>query len=111
MPLDVLIANLRPDRPARVPGTAVYMTGRIDNVPAALLHNMKHNKVLHERNVLMTVRTVDVPRVPGKRAHRDPPFRPQLSTTVMIRYGFLEELDIPRVLASGAGSAGSMASI
>ena len=47
-----------------MPGTAIYMTAQVDNVPAALLHNMKHNKVLHERNVLMTVRTEDVPRVP-----------------------------------------------
>jgi KUP system potassium uptake protein len=98
MPLDMLIANLRPDKPARVPGTAVYMTGRIDNVPAALLHNMKHNKVLHERNVLMTVRTVDVPRIPESERieihHFDKNFH-----TVMIRYGFLEEPDIPRVLA------------
>jgi len=98
MPLDMLIANLRPDQPARVPGTAVYMTGRIDNVPAALLHNMKHNKVLHERNVLMTVRTVDVPRIPESDRieihHFDKNFH-----TVMIRYGFLEEPDIPRVLA------------
>jgi KUP system potassium uptake protein len=98
MPLDMLIASLRPDQPTRVPGTAVYMTGRIDNVPAALLHNMKHNKVLHERNVLMTVRTVDVPRIPeGERIeihHFDKNFH-----TVMIRYGFVEEPDIPRVLA------------
>ena len=98
LPLDMLIANLRPGQPARVPGTAVYMTGRIDNVPAALLHNMKHNKVLHERNVLMTVRTVDVPRIPENERieihHFDKNFH-----TVMIRYGFLEEPDIPRVLA------------
>jgi KUP system potassium uptake protein len=98
MPLDMLIANLRPDQPVRVPGTAVYMTGRIDNVPAALLHNMKHNKVLHERNVLMTVRTVDVPRIPENERieihHFDKNFH-----TVMIRYGFFEEPDIPRVLA------------
>ena len=98
MPLDMLIANLRPDQPVRVPGTAVYMTGRIDNVPAALLHNMKHNKVLHDRNVLMTVRTVDVPRIPESERieihHFDRNFH-----TVMIRYGFFEEPDIPRVLA------------
>src|SRR5271169_2034492 len=64
MPLDMLIASLRPDRPARVPGTAIYMTAQVNNVPAALLHNMKHNKVLHERTVLMTVQTADVPRMP-----------------------------------------------
>ena len=98
MPLDVLISSVRPDDPPRVPGTAVYMTARVDNVPAALLHNMKHNKILHERNVLMTVRTMDVPRVPEADRieihHFDKNFH-----TVTIRYGFLEEPDIPRVLA------------
>jgi KUP system potassium uptake protein len=98
LPLATLIENLRPDHPVRVPGTAIYMTSRADIVPTALLHNMKHNKVLHERNVLMTVRTEDVPRLPeverlqidhlGQNFHR-----------VTIRYGFLEEPDIPRALA------------
>jgi KUP system potassium uptake protein len=98
LPLETLIETLRPDRPARVPGTAVYMTSRIENVPAALLHNMKHNKVLHERNVLMTVRTEDVPQLPeaGRLEIRH---LGQNFHTVMIRYGFLEEPDIPRALA------------
>ncbi|HWB48873.1 MAG TPA: potassium transporter Kup [Stellaceae bacterium] len=98
MPLDMLIASLRPDRPARVPGTAIYMTAEVDNVPAALLHNMKHNKVLHERTVLMTVQTADVPRMPEASRleirHLDQNFH-----TVRIRYGFTEEPDIPRALA------------
>jgi len=98
MPLDMLVANLRPDHPSRVPGTAIYMTSQINNVPAALLHNMKHNKVLHERNVMMTVQTSDVPRVPEadrlEIKHFDQNFH-----TVRIRYGFLEEPDIPRALA------------
>ena len=98
LPLATLIETLRPDRPARVPGTAIYMTARIDNVPAALLHNMKHNKVLHERNVLMTVRTEDVPQLPEAErleiAHLGQNFH-----TVTIHYGFLEEPDIPRALA------------
>jgi KUP system potassium uptake protein len=98
LPLATLIDTLRPDSPVRVPGTAIYMTARMENVPAALLHNMKHNKVLHERNVLMNVHTEDVPRLPeadrleihhlGQNFH-----------TVRIRYGFLEEPDIPRALA------------
>ena len=98
MPLEMLIASLRPDRPARVPGTAIYMTAQVNNVPAALLHNMKHNKVLHERTVLMTVQTADVPRVPEvdrlEIRHYDQNFH-----TVRIRYGFAEEPDIPRALA------------
>ncbi|HEX3861689.1 MAG TPA: potassium transporter Kup [Stellaceae bacterium] len=98
LPLPILLENLNPERPMRVPGTAVYMSARIDNVPAALLHNMKHNKILHERNVLMTVKTVDVPRLPEadrlEITHLDKNFH-----TVTIRYGFLEEPDIPRALA------------
>ena len=98
LPLATLIDTLRPDRPARVPGTAIYMTARVENVPAALLHNMKHNKVLHERNVLMNVHTEDVPRLPEAERleihHLGHNFH-----TVKIRYGFLEEPDIPRALA------------
>jgi KUP system potassium uptake protein len=98
LPLATLIDNLKPDRPIRVPGTAIYMTARVENVPAALLHNMKHNKVLHERNVLMTVRTEDVPRLPeAGRLQID--HLGQNFHTVTIRYGFLEEPDIPRALA------------
>ncbi len=74
------------------------MTARVDNVPAALLHNMKHNKILHERNVLMTVRTEDVPRLPeAERLQID--HLSQNFHTVTIHYGFLEEPDIPRALA------------
>ncbi len=98
MPLEMLISGLRPDRPARVPGTAIYMTAEVNNVPAALLHNMKHNKVLHERTVLMTVQTADVPRMPEANRleirHYDQNFH-----TIRIRYGFAEEPDIPRALA------------
>jgi len=98
LPLATLIDTLRPDRPVRVPGTAIYMTARVEDVPAALLHNMKHNKVLHERNVLMNVRTEDVPRLPEAERleihHLGHNFH-----TVRIRYGFLEEPDIPRALA------------
>ncbi len=98
LPLVTLVDNLRPDHPARVPGTAIYMTARVDNVPAALLHNMKHNKILHERNVLMTVRTEDVPRLPeAERLQID--HLSQNFHTVTIHYGFLEEPDIPRALA------------
>ena len=98
LPLATLLENLKPDSPVRVPGTAIYMTARVDNVPAALLHNMKHNKILHERNVLMTVRTQDVPRLrETERLQID--HLSQNFHTVTIHYGFLEEPDIPRVLA------------
>jgi len=98
LPLPTLVETLRPDRPVRVPGTAIYMTARVENVPAALLHNMKHNKVLHERNVLMNVRTEDVPTLPEAERLEIHHFG-QNFHTVTIRYGFLEEPDIPRALA------------
>jgi KUP system potassium uptake protein len=98
LPLATLVETLNPERPARVPGTAVYMTARIDNVPAALLHNMKHNKVLHERNVLMTVHTEDVPRLP-EAERLEIHHLPKNFHTVTIHYGFLDDPDIPRALA------------
>ena len=63
LPLDGFIQNLEAYPPARVEGTAVFLTSTLHGVPHALLHNLKHNKVLHERVVLMTVRTEDVPYV------------------------------------------------
>jgi KUP system potassium uptake protein len=80
----------------RVPGTAVYMTSRVDMVPVPLLHNLKHNKVLHERIVLLHVATENVPRVTPKRievAHLGDNFH-----SVVARYGFMEYPNIPRAL-------------
>jgi len=77
-----------------VPGTAVFMTSSAQGVPHALLHNLKHNKVLHERIMLLTVRIEDVPYVPAeKRAHSEDYshgfFR------VVLRYGFMEDVNVP----------------
>ncbi len=81
----------------RVPGTAIYMTSRVDVVPVPLLHNLKHNKVLHERIVLMHVVTENVPRVaPARRieaAHLGDNFH-----SIVVHYGFMEQPNIPRVL-------------
>ena len=98
LPLDTFLKSIRPGHPERVPGTAIFMTGNIDQVPAAMLHNLKHNKVLHERVVLMTVQTEDIPRVPEEQRieirHLDHNFH-----TITVRYGFMEEPNIPRALA------------
>ena len=85
--------------PTRVPGTAVFLTANPAAVPRALLHNLKHNKVLHERVVVLKVETEDVPRVPtserlevehmGANFHR-----------VVVRYGFMEQPDVTAVLTS-----------
>ena len=83
---------------ARVPGTAVFMTTAADGIPHALLHNLKHNKVLHERILILTVKIEDVPYVEEEKTfHLDPLgdgfFR------LIIRYGFMQETDVPAALA------------
>jgi KUP system potassium uptake protein len=96
--LEEFVATLKPGRPIRVPGTAIFMTGNADVVPGALLHNLKHNKVLHERVVIMTVRTRDIPRVPEEERleirHLDGNFH-----AITVEYGFLDQPNIPRALA------------
>jgi KUP system potassium uptake protein len=98
LPLESYLQTIRPDHPHRVPGTAVFMTGSPELLPSALLHNLKHNKVLHERVVLMKVDTEDIPHVPDERrlevAHFDHNFH-----IVTVRYGFMDEPNIPRTLA------------
>jgi KUP system potassium uptake protein len=98
LPLETFIATLRPGHPVRVPGTAVFMTGNVGIVPNALLHNMKHNKVLHDRVVLMTVQTRDIPHVSEDHRleirHLD-----QNLHTIVLHYGFMDQPNIPRALA------------
>jgi KUP system potassium uptake protein len=98
MPIESFIATLKPDRPARIPGTAIFMTGNLGHVPLALLHALKHYKVLHERVVIMHVETEDVPHVPdeqrleirdlGKGFH-----------AIRVRYGFMDQPNVLRALA------------
>src|ERR1041384_2108513 len=65
VPLKLLLADLAAEPPIRVPGTAVFMYGSADGTPPALVHNLAHNKVLHEKIVFLTVVTEDVPHVPA----------------------------------------------
>ena len=98
LPLDMFLAGIRPGHPERVKGTAVFLTADLEKVPASLLHNLKHNKVLHERVVLMSVRTLDIPRVAEENRLEIKHF-PHEVHTVAVRYGFSEEPDIWRALA------------
>ena len=92
--LDTFLPGLMLSPPARVPGTAVFLTAQTGIVPKALLHNLKHNKVLHERNVLLTVETTAVPFIPASS-------RLTIGTVgedfyrATLRYGFMETPDIP----------------
>ena len=98
LPLDLFIKDLERKQPTRVPGTAVFMTSDLTGVPPVLLHHLKHNKVLHERVVVMSVAGEDVPVVPaGERLELK-----ELGAgvyTVEASYGFMESPNVPDLLA------------
>jgi len=97
LPLKSYLARLPQSRTVRVPGIAVFMTGQSDYVPNALLHNLKHNKVLHERVVFVTVLNEDVPQVSEGRRREVQELAPGIHR-VIVRYGFQESPNIPREL-------------
>ena len=97
IPLDAFLPGVMLSPPARVPGTAVFLTAQKGIVPKALLHNLKHNKVLHERNVLLTVETQSVPFVaPGSRLVLETIGDEFYKASV--RFGFMETPDVPLAL-------------
>jgi KUP system potassium uptake protein len=99
LPLELFVRDLGTKSPPRVPGIAVFMFRNPDATPPALLHNLKHNKVLHERVVFLAVLTAEVPHVPaesratvedlGHGCYR-----------VLLNYGFLQEPNVPEALAA-----------
>jgi KUP system potassium uptake protein len=97
VPLGDLIKSLEKRPPHIVKGTAVFLTSDPSFVPTALLHNLKHNKVLHEHNVILTIETMPTPRV-------DPAERVRMETiserfaTVRLRFGFMESPNVPKAL-------------
>ncbi|APH55671.1 Kup system potassium uptake protein [Granulibacter bethesdensis] len=97
LPLASFLARLPQSRILRVPGTAVFLTGNPDYVPGALLHNLKHNKVLHERVLFLTVKTLDQPEA-GPDQHLEVEELAKNVYRVIIRYGFKESPNIPRDL-------------
>jgi len=98
VPLTELVGMLEKSPPHRVKGTAVFLTSDPDTAPAALLHNLKHNKVLHEKNVVLTVRTVDTPRVDDNERVRIDHVGNSF-WRVEMTYGYMETPNIPRGLA------------
>jgi KUP system potassium uptake protein len=98
LPLAAFLARLPKSRTIRVPGTAVFMTGNPDYVPGALLHNLKHNKVLHENVVFLTVLTEEVPVAPPETRATVEELAPGIHR-VILRYGFMESPNIPRALS------------
>ncbi|MCP3099058.1 potassium transporter Kup [Myxococcus sp. K15C18031901] len=97
IPLKELLGSFGDHPPVRVPGTAIFMTGNAEGTPPALLHNLKHNKVLHEQVVLLTILSEDVPHVPPAERVEVEPLE-QGFVRVVARYGFMENPSIPDVL-------------
>ena len=101
LPVDTFLAGLS-DRVPRVPGTAVFLTGTTEGVPIALLHNLKHNRVLHERVVLLTVLVEETPFVAEERRLERRDLAPDLDLDLLrltVRYGFMETPNVPKALA------------
>jgi KUP system potassium uptake protein len=95
--LEPFVESITAHPPLRVPGTAIFLTANVYGVPSAMLHNLKHNKVLHERNVLLTVETLDTPTAEyGERT--------EITALghdfyrLVVRFGFAEDPDIPKAL-------------
>ncbi len=97
VPLDVLLQNRNNFEITPVSGTAVFLSANPDTIPAALLHNLKHNKVLHEKTIILSVRIEDIPYVQmSNRAQVD--FLGKGFYRIILHYGFSETPDIPAAL-------------
>jgi KUP system potassium uptake protein len=96
-PLESLVKSLEKKPPARVSGTAVFLTSDPVSAPTALLHSLKHYKVLHEKNVILTIETADAPRVdPAERVRIEPVGK--TFSRVVLRFGFMETPNVPKAL-------------
>lgn len=97
VPLTLLATQLEKKPPHRVPGSAVFLTSDVESAPTALLHSLKHYKVLHEQNVILSVKTMPTPRVlPENRVAIES--INDLFSVVTVRYGYMEEPNLPKAL-------------
>lgn len=109
MPADLFIRSTA-DRVRRVAGTSVFLTSAAEGVPPSLLHNLKHNHVLHERVVLLTVETEPVPHVAPKN-RMDVSDLGHGFYRIVLHYGFMDEVDIPSELATTTAAGGPFKSM
>ena len=97
LPYDMFLADVKANPPVRVPGTAVFLSGGPEGTPIALLHNLKHNKVLHDRVIILTCATRDVPHV--NESERLKLEKSECGFYRVVGYfGFMEEPNVPRLL-------------
>lgn len=95
--LEAVVQALEKKPPLRVSGTAIFLTATPDTAPTSLLHNLKHNRMLHERNILLTIKTAEVPRVPNNERVAIESLSATFST-VTLTYGFMETPDVMKGL-------------
>jgi KUP system potassium uptake protein len=98
IPLTDLIRMLEKSKPTRVPGTAIFLTNQPDVAPSALMHNLKHNKILHEHVWIMSIRTESTPRVPSSKRYEIEEISKDF-TRIVLHYGFMENPRVPAALA------------
>jgi KUP system potassium uptake protein len=98
IPLAELTEILKARPPYRAPGTAIFLTSDASIAPVALMHNLKHNKVLHEKNIILTVETAETPRVSDDQRVRIQPLNDDFKK-VFVTYGFMESPNLPKALA------------
>jgi len=98
IPLDTLVRSFEKKPPHAVPGTAVFLTSAPEFAPTALLHNLKHNKVLHQHNIILTIFMSDTPRIPSQDRVTITPISDAF-TKVELRFGYMEEPNVPKALA------------
>jgi KUP system potassium uptake protein len=99
VPLKDLVTRLDAKPPPRVAGTAIFLTGDPEGAPTALLHNLKHNKIIHERNIILTIRTEPTPRVPASDRVQMEELSPTF-TRVVMTFGYMETPNILKGIAA-----------
>jgi KUP system potassium uptake protein len=98
LPAADLFRMLEKSQPVRVKGTAVFLTSDPENAPGALMHNLKHNKVLHQRNIILTIKTMDVPWVPEQDQIQISPIWNDEVTRIIAKIGYMQSPRVPRIL-------------
>jgi KUP system potassium uptake protein len=99
IPLSDLVRRLEAKPPPRVPGTAIFLTGDREGAPTSLLHNLKHNKIIHERNIILTIRTERLPRVPADQRVQIEELSPSFQRVAMA-FGYMETPNILKGIAA-----------
>jgi KUP system potassium uptake protein len=99
VPLEFLAGNLAKKKPQLVPGTAIFLTSDPFSAPTALMHSLKHYKVLHEQNIILSVVTAPQPKVPDSERVKLEAIN-DLFMRITLTFGYMEQPNIPRALAS-----------